>query len=104
MSYNKHVFFCTNQRTDGRACCANHNSKAMRGYVKDRMKALGLHQPGKVHVNSAGCLGMCDQGPVIVIYPQGSWYRWVDREDIDEIIESDILQDKVVERLLIKQS
>lgn len=102
MAYQKHVFFCTNQRKDGRPCCANHNSRDMRGYMKDRIKALGLHNPGQVHVNSAGCMGRCEHGPTVVIYPQGTWYTWVDKDDIDEIIDSDILNNKIVQRLVIE--
>ena len=49
----------------------------------------------------AGCLGRCDVGPVIVVYPQETWYTYIDEEDIDEIIESHLKNDKIVERLLI---
>ena len=43
--------------------------------------------PGKVRINNAGCLDRCDQGPVLVIYPEAIWYTFVDKEDIDEIID-----------------
>ena len=99
--YKYHMFFCTNQRDAGEACCANHNAKAMRDYAKKRSKELGLARAGGVRVNLAGCMGRCEQGPVIVIYPQGTWYTYVDQEDIEEIITSHLLQDQLVERLLI---
>lgn len=98
--YRHHVFFCTNRR-QGKACCQDHNAQALRDYAKDRVKALGLAGPGGVRINSAGCLDRCGEGPVIVIYPQETWYTYVDREDIDEIIEQHLQHGKVVERLKI---
>jgi Ferredoxin len=101
MSYYKHhVFFCTNQR-EGKACCQDHNAQALRDYAKDKVKALGLAGPGGVRINSAGCLDRCAEGPVIVIYPQETWYTYVDREDIDDIIEQHLQHGRVVERLKI---
>ncbi|GAB4292859.1 MAG: NAD(P)H-dependent oxidoreductase subunit E [Thiohalomonadaceae bacterium] len=101
MSYYKHhVFFCTNQR-DGKACCQDHDAQALRDYAKDKVKALGLAGAGGVRINSAGCLDRCSEGPVIVIYPQETWYTYVDREDIDDIIEQHLLHGRVVERLKI---
>ncbi len=102
MSYYKHhVFFCTNQREPGEMCCNNNNAQAMRDYCKQRVKAAGDKIQGKVRVNNAGCLDRCEQGPVIVIYPEDVWYTYVDQEDIDEIVESHLEQGKIVERLLI---
>jgi (2Fe-2S) ferredoxin len=99
--FNHHVFFCCNQRAEGESCCANHGANALRAYAKDRIKALGVNGPGKVRINHAGCLDRCDQGPVLVVYPEGIWYTYVDKDDIDEIIDSHILQGLPVERLKI---
>ncbi|RCX33386.1 (2Fe-2S) ferredoxin domain-containing protein [Thioalbus denitrificans] len=99
--YRHHVFFCTNQRTDGRACCQDHNAKALRDHAKQRIKALGLAGPGGVRINTAGCLDRCAEGPVAVVYPEGVWYTFVDREDIDEIIDRHLVAGRVVERLKI---
>ncbi len=97
--YCHHVFFCTNQRTDGRACCQNHDAQAMRDYAKQRTKELGLSGKGEVRINNAGCLDRCDEGPVLVVYPEGVWYTYVDQADIDEIIEEHLGHGRVVERL-----
>ena len=97
--YRHHVFFCTNQRQDGRACCQDHNAQALRDYAKQRIKALGLAGPGGVRINSAGCLDRCAEGPVVVVYPEAVWYTFVDREDVDEIIDRHICNGQVVERL-----
>lgn len=99
--YRYHVFFCVNQREGREACCANHGSPAMRDYAKARIKQLGLSGPGKIRVNTAGCLDRCTEGPVLVIYPEGTWYTYVDREDIDEIISEHLIGGRVVERLKI---
>ena len=102
MSYYKHhVFFCTNQRAPGELCCNNNGASEMRDYAKDRVKALGDTLPGKVRINAAGCLDHCGQGPVIVIYPEAVWYTYVDKEDIDEIIDQHLAHGRVVERLKI---
>jgi|SRR5581483_804059 (2Fe-2S) ferredoxin len=99
--YRHHVFFCTNKRDDGTACCANHDAQALRDYAKARVKALGLAGKGRVRINNAGCLDRCEEGPVIVIYPEAVWYTYVDQEDIDEIIEEHVLNGRIVERLRI---
>jgi len=102
MSYYKyHLFFCTNQRAGGETCCEQCNASEIREYAKAKVKQLGLAGEGGVRVNTAGCLDRCELGPVVVIYPQGAWYTYVDREDIDEIIDSHLMHDEVVERLLI---
>ena len=102
MSHFKyHLFFCTNQRAEGEMCCNNHNALAMRDYCKQRVKELGGKIAGKVRINNAGCLDRCDKGPVIVVYPEAVWYTYVDQEDIDEIIDSHLVQGKVVERLKV---
>lgn len=99
--YKHHVFFCVNQRKEGEACCANHDSEAMRNYAKGRVKSLGLSGEGKCRVNSAGCLDRCELGPVVVVYPEAVWYTYVDKHDIDEIIDEHIVNGRVVERLKI---
>jgi (2Fe-2S) ferredoxin len=102
MSYFKyHVFMCNNQREGGQTCCNQFGADRLRNYAKDKVKALGLNGPGKVRINSAGCLERCDQGPALVVYPDAVWYTFIDESDLDEIIESHLVQGKVVERLKI---
>jgi (2Fe-2S) ferredoxin len=52
-----------------------------------------------VRVNKAGCLDRCEEGPCIVVYPDAVWYTYVDKSDIDEIIEEHLVHGRVVERL-----
>jgi (2Fe-2S) ferredoxin len=100
--YKHHVFFCLNRRDDGRPCCAEHPAEAMQAYAKERVRELGLAGPGKVRINKAGCLDRCEQGPVLVVYPDAVWYTYVDRQDIDEIIESHLAGAVPVARLRLE--
>ena len=102
--FSHHVFFCTNQREDGRQSCTQCGAADARAYVKQRCKELGLSGSGKARINTAGCLDRCELGPVVVVYPEGVWYTYVDREDLDEIIEQHLIGGRVVERLLLDAS
>jgi (2Fe-2S) ferredoxin len=99
--YQRHVFFCCNQREAPEKCCAEFGTAELHQYAKERIKALGLAGAGKVRMNRAGCLDRCEQGPVLVVYPEGVWYTFIDRSDIDEIIDRHIVSGEVVERLRI---
>ena len=97
--FERHVFFCLNERAPPEACCARQGSARMQAYAKQRVKQLGINGPGKVRINKAGCLDRCDLGPCLVVYPDAVWYTYVDEHDIDEIVDSHLLGGKVVERL-----
>ena len=100
MPFKHHIFFCLNERTNGENCCAQHNAFELFTYAKSRIKELGLAGSGKIRVNKAGCLDACNLGPVMVIYPEGTWYTFIDADDIEEIIQSHLIKGKPVERLL----
>ncbi len=97
--YQRHIFFCTNRRQDGRPCCAERDSEALRAYAKRRVKELGLAGAGKVRVNLAGCLDRCELGPVAVVYPEGVWYSYENESDVEEIVTEHLAGGRVVERL-----
>ena len=99
--YQRHIFFCLNQRTNAEACCAQNHAQEAFDRCKAQVKAAGLSGPGQVRVNKAGCLDRCAAGPVAVVYPEAVWYSYVDEHDIDEIVESHLKHGQVVERLLI---
>ena len=100
--YAHHVFFCCNQRDPAeRTSCNVKDASKMRDYAKQRIKDLGLAGKGKVRINQAGCLDRCEEGPCIVIYPEAVWYTYVDRDDIDEIIDEHVRHGRIVERLRI---
>ncbi|MBU6459558.1 MAG: (2Fe-2S) ferredoxin domain-containing protein [Proteobacteria bacterium] len=99
--FERHVFFCTNQRDNNEPCCALSGANRIREYTKARVKELGLSGQGKIRINSAGCLDRCSEGPTLVIYPEGIWYTYVDESDIDEIIREHLQHGRIVERLII---
>jgi (2Fe-2S) ferredoxin len=98
--YQRHIFFCLNERPNGAEACANHRAQEAFDRCKSQAKAAGLSGPGQVRVNKAGCLDRCAAGPVAVVYPEAVWYSYVDEQDIDEIVESHLKNGQVVERLL----
>ena len=99
--YRYHVFFCTNLREDGSDCCQRFDAQGMRDYAKQRSKQLGIAGRDGVRINTAGCLDRCQEGPVLVVYPEGVWYTYIDQSDVDEIIEEHLVNGRIVERLRI---
>lgn len=101
MSYKAHIFCCTNERPAGheRGCCKEKGAEKLRNYMKARVKELGINA---VRVNAAGCLDRCEDGPTMVIYPEGVWYTYKTQADIEEIIARHLQAGKKVERLLLK--
>ena len=97
--YTKHIFLCTNQRDNDKKCCNQAGASEMLDYAKTRIKELGLSEKQQVRVNKAGCLGRCAEGPAIVIYPEGVWYTYQNKADIDEIIDSHLCNGKIADRL-----
>jgi (2Fe-2S) ferredoxin len=98
--YEAHVFVCTNDRGDGakRASCARRGSEKLRDYMKAQARAAGVKN---IRINAAGCLDRCELGCTLVIYPEGVWYHYDTRADLDEIIETHLLAGRRVERLLL---
>jgi (2Fe-2S) ferredoxin len=98
MFYKTHIFCCTNERPPGhkRGCCKEKGAEALRNYMKARVKEEGLDA---TRVNTAGCLDRCELGPVMVIYPEGVWYQYTSKEDVDEIIAQHLKNGTPVERL-----
>lgn len=99
--FKHHVFFCCNQRTDGRASCEDHGATALRDYCKQKVKKAALTGVGRARVNQAGCLDRCEQGPVMVVYPEGIWYRYASEGDVDEIVAEHLVKGVPVSRLRI---
>lgn len=102
--FKRHIFFCLNQRAEGQACCAQHDAQQAFDYCKQKVSQLGLTGPGQVRVNKAGCLDRCAGGPVAVVYPEAVWYTFVDKTDLDEIVERHLQSGEVVERLRLPES
>jgi predicted metal-binding protein len=80
--FDVHIFVCCNRRPDGhaRGSCAARGSEALRDYMKARVKEAKIP---RARVNMAGCLDRCEDGPCVVVYPAGVWYRIESRGDVD---------------------
>ena len=102
MRFRHHLFVCENRRPDGasRPCCAARGGEAVKQAFKSELMKRGLH--GEIRANSAGCLDLCEQGPVVVVYPEGAWYVGVQPGDVAEIVEEHLVGGRPVERLLAK--
>lgn len=98
--FQTHVFCCVNERPEGhpRGCCKAKGAEKWKNYLKARVKELNLP---RVRINQSLCLDRCEWGPVMVIYPEGIWYRCENVTDAEEILQSHILGGKIVERLLL---
>jgi (2Fe-2S) ferredoxin len=99
--YRKHLFICTNQKAPGKACCANAGGEPFAEYLKNKLRELGVHGTGKYRLTHSGCLGRCSEGPCLVIYPEGVWYTYASFADLDEIIQTHLLEGQIVKRLLL---
>lgn len=101
MVFDIHIFVCTNQRTGNeRLSCGEAHGLELVVEFKKQLKDLKVNL--KTRTNKSGCLGICDFGPTVAIYPDGTFYVGVKKEDVREIIESHVLNKKPVQRLLLK--
>jgi len=97
-AFERHVFVCTNTRPAGhpRGCCSAKNSEA----IRDALKKAAAQRLGKrVRINAAGCLDQCEHGVTVVVYPEAVWYGFVTLADVEEIVESHLVNGHPVERL-----
>jgi len=99
--YRRHVFCCVNERPDGhlRGCCKEKGAVRLRNYMKARAKELDL---ADVRINASGCLDRCELGPTMVIYPEGVWYSYQTPEDVDEILQTHLMEGRRVARLMLQ--
>ena len=98
--YTKHVFMCVNVRdeSDPRGCCSARGSVDLRDYMKAKAKMLKIKD---IRINQSLCLDRCLEGPSMVIYPEGVWYRCTNFEEIDEVLEKHLIGGEVVKHLLM---
>ncbi len=84
--YEAHLFVCCNRRPDGhpRGSCAAKGSEKLRDYMKARAKEMRIPN---IRVNTAGCLERCEDGPCLVIYPEGVWYKIETTADVDAVLD-----------------
>jgi len=100
--FDIHIFVCNNQRTgtDKLSCGDAHGTELV---VEFKKQLKDLNVTLKTRAQRAGCLGICDFGQTLVIYPEGTFYVGVNKDDVNEIIQSHIINKIPVERLLLKK-
>jgi len=93
-----HLFVCTQQKPEGVPSCRASGSSALLDRLDHEIQARGLN--GDVQVTTCGCMGLCDEGPAMVVYPEGVWYRRVQPSDIPEIVATHLGEGQPVDRLV----
>ena len=95
-----HIFVCSSSRLNGqqKGFCFSKDSVKVLEYCLEEVQDRELE--GEVFVSNTGCLGVCNQGPIIVIYPEGVWYGGVGLDDVPEIFDA-MEAGTVVDRLKI---
>lgn len=100
MRFEKHIFICTNQRAEGeKKSCGEACGLELVREFKKAMKEKGLSS--RMRAQRTGCLDACEQGPSLVIYPEGVFYGGVTTADIPEIVNEHLIGNRIVERLAI---
>ena len=78
--YKYHVFVCTSGKT-----CPTQGAAEVHAILKQGVKRAGLR--GQVRVNHAGCMNQCGHGPMVVVYPEDTWYARVDAAGAERIVQ-----------------
>lgn len=96
----RHLFLCSDQTKP--KCCDKETGLEAWNYLKKRLKELNLDRPTESNPNcifrtKANCLRVCSEGPILLVYPDGTWYKNVTPEAIDRIIQEHLLGNKLAE-------
>ena len=97
-----HIFICTSSRANGQQKGFCHSKESVDVMMKFMEEIENRELNGKVFINNTGCFGVCEKGPIIVVYPDNVWYSAVTADDVAEIMDQHIEGGKVVERLALK--
>ncbi len=95
--FRYHVFACTQEKPEGTPCCSAAGSQKVLDALHRELGARGLAD--EVQVSSCGCLGLCESGPVMIVYPDATWYTKLTAADVPEVVASHYQQGGKVARL-----
>src|SRR5579862_3756460 len=96
--FRLHVFVCTQVKPEGVTSCPSSGSWQIVQALERELLAEGLDE--EAQVTTCGCLGLCDDGPIVIVYPEGVWYRGLKEADVPEIVASHLQNGTPVSRLL----
>jgi len=94
--FRSHVLVC------GGTGCTSSGSRNIITKLEEELKERGLEK--EIQVVMTGCFGLCEAGPIMIVYPEGAYYNRVTPDDVSEIVEEHLLKGRIVERLLHKPS
>ena len=96
----RHLFICL-----GPECCPRDEGEKTWQYLKHRLKELGLVAPkGDVYRTKCDCLRICTEGPIVVVYPEGTWYKRVTPEAAEQIIQEHLIAGRTVDELCFAEN
>ena len=96
-NYERHIFLCI-----GPDCCSDDEGARAWGQLKKAAAKLnGSSDRGRLYRTKVGCLRICEYGPTAVVYPEGTWYGGLDRENLDRVIDEHLAKGNEVEDLVI---
>lgn len=93
--WQKHVFVCT-----GGKWCAEVDGDGLGVHMRLKSLVKKHHLNDRIRVNHAGCFDQCGYGPLVVVYPENTWYAPVSPDDVDEIVREHLIGGRPVERLI----